>query len=389
MHGRFSHARNQPLDKLHMLWYSPPMNTADRLRSYYPFDDAIVETVTTVAEAQHDLTLVETLARAHIPEPKHFRGGDKSVEVLDIIPPGGYDQTQVFHLTMAGPIDPDRTLRAAILAAVQPATRIIMAGNPAGPGKSSGKLALHSMPSVWRGDLRPTIDPTLRYLDSQAITSATHVGGSFGADKAATAAGYADRYGQDVPNLVSIDPASVKRRSLLTLAKEFRSTEKHLDEYTLATDSRPYFEARSRSGGSLEYRLGLLRPTNLAIAHALTLDGFGKRVDTALTRQPDMRAGLLWGVESELAIHGLMLGITAQLKDRYSEERVSGTPLPRHKHAMLSDPYFHAAMVLHGLKPAAAAPEPEPVQAARYNFLAQCSQRAGALAAAGFARVFC
>lgn len=331
----------------------PAINEAERLRSYYTFDEDILERVGEVADNQRNTTWDALSAR--LPDNKIFiPANGKPIEILDIVPRADYDGTHVYHLPMGNALDENMTARVATLAAAEPARRIIAVGNPGSPGQGGGRIKARDFNSVWSGDLRAAVDPTLQYLHSQNIDVATHIGFSYGADRAATAAQYADKYDQQVQQGVLMDPASVSERSLLGLAREFGSTAQALDVYVQAAASPAYLEARKlaeeRGHGLLGYTLGLVRMSNLAIAHALAQDGFEGRVDAALTAQPEMLADIIWGSESELALRGCMLATTARLTEKFGIDRVRATELVDQKHAMGDDIFLHTAMILQSTK---------------------------------------
>lgn len=327
------------------------MSEQARLLQYYPgFEEAVVNRVAEVAEQQRNNTW-DHISR-DLPENKIFFTANGSIELMDIVPSDDYDETWVYHLPMGNPLADHMQLRIATLAATEPNKRIIGIGNPSGPRQGVGKLPVSSLRSVWSGDLRPTIDPVLQYLSSQQITTATHIGFSYGAEKAAAAAQFADRYDQSVPRGLFMEPVALKERGLLELGRDFNSTAAALEEYVNAADSAAVVEAGLRaaekSHGMISYMLGLLRASNIAIAHALTKDGFEERANEALTKQDQLEAHLVWGSESELAIHSLMINLAKRLKDRFGD-RVITMELESQKHAMGDDVFLHTAMVLQSL----------------------------------------
>ncbi len=320
-----------------------------RLRSYYSFDDVVIDRVSKVVEYLNHLTWKSLISS--LPKTKVFTAANgKPTEILDIIPEKDYNGTLVYYLPMGNPLNENMITRVAALKAALPDKRVIAVGNPGAPGFSKGSFKASEFSSVYmRGDLRATIDPTLQYLSSQGIDSVTHVGVSYGADKAAASALYADKYDQTVPRTVMIEPASIKKRSLVGLTRDFMSTAEALDEYVQASASATYLEARELSDknghGLLGYALGLLRMSNIAVAKALAKDGFEGRVDDALTAQPKMISDIIWGTKSELAVNSLMLTATANLIEKYGN-RVRPTALEDQKHAMGDNIYLLAALTM-------------------------------------------
>ncbi|HVA10562.1 MAG TPA: hypothetical protein VNG32_00150 [Candidatus Dormibacteraeota bacterium] len=328
--------------------------TAERLEAYHPFSEAIVESVSEIAYQNAGLTWPEFVSRNNLPAvktytPKHA----KPIQLIDIIPGEGYDGTIVYHESMGTSINESSIMHVAPLALALPTKRIISVGSPDRPGKGYGKIAANQLSHVWIGDLRPTVDPTLEYLAVQGLYEASHIGYSYGADKALAATIFSQNYDLGVPYDVTIEPASVKNRNLLRLAMDFASAEKYLAEYETASNSRAFDEAREISGGLIGYSLGLLRLSNLATAHALSYADFEKRARQALTTKPDMFLSLQWGSESELAADGLMKNISGRLESDF-DSRVKSTRLVGQRHAMSEDIFFHAATILHGIEQAAA-----------------------------------
>lgn len=215
-----------------------------RLQVYHPFDGDVLERVTTVAEQQRATTW--EAIQAGLPDTQMFEPiGGKPIEVLDIIPRDDYESVHVYHLPMGNGLDENMRLGIAALAAAEPTKRLIAAGNPGAPGQSSGKLRLRDLSSVWSGDMRPTVDPLMQYLDREGIGQADHTGGSCGADRAATAVGYAEKYDHQVPHAILMDPASVVHRSLWGLGQQFLKSAAPMEGYVQAAASQPYFDARN------------------------------------------------------------------------------------------------------------------------------------------------
>jgi hypothetical protein len=323
-------------------------NVVERLESYYPFDQDIIDTVAEVAARQQSMTYQEYFDSLFIGKPEMIDGG---AQIVDIHPLSDWDgrRARVIHQPMANPLDPNMLYQAATIYASDPTVRTIVTGNPSGIGYGQNLLSRDDREKVMNGNLRPTIDAVSRYLTSTGVESVEHIGYSYGADKAAVAAEFANDYDQEVMTSVHIEPVSVVKRSLAKLGAAFMSTNKELSRYVDASDTPAFKAARKESVGMVTYSLGLARLSNLAIAQALGRDGFEGRMDRALTNQPEMKSSIIWGTDSELAIDGLVSAITGRLIAKYGGERVVPTRLPGQKHALPNDIHLQAALVLRGL----------------------------------------
>lgn len=329
------------------------VNEAERLADYHPFDQDVLDTVAEVADRQRRQTWPEM--RYRLPSKTLFEPiGGKVIELLDIRPRWGSEATQVYYLPMNNGLDENMSARVATFAAAQPDTRIIAVGNPGAPGQKSNRLHLKDLPAVWKGNLRPTVDPILQYLDANEIGPATHIGYSWGADKASAAAQHADTYDQEVLQSILMEPAGVKERSLIELGKAFASSAEPLGAYVEAANSQAYQEARDAAwetnrGAKHGYDFGLVRLSNIAVARALSRDMFEQRVDEAMDRQEEMKVSIVWGSESELAINSLMSDIVRRLKENHGH-LVTGTAIEGQKHAMGDDIFLQTALILQSLK---------------------------------------
>lgn len=328
--------------------------TVERLNGYYDFNEAISTKVGAVAEMQAGLSYEEYLAASGIAEPFIFNpDGGKPVRILDIRPSVDFDESKarVMHLAMGNDVDPNQIYQAATVFSADPDTRLIAVGNPAAPGLGYGKLSFADSGLVAKGDLRPVIDPVMKYVEREGITDVEHVGFSYGASRVPVAMKYAAHYEHQADG-VAIDPADVKDRgfklkAMLSLAADFGSTAGPLEDYVQASGIPAFLEARKHSPNLVMYSLGILRASNLAIASALAGDYYQKRATDALEAQPDRKLHTFWGSESELAIDGLLQQITTNLQDRFGE-RAPATRLIGQKHNMVNDIHLQAALVLHG-----------------------------------------
>lgn len=327
-----------------------------RLLSYGPLDEGIVGRVAIVATMQRGQSW-EEIART-LPDAQYYTSPfGRTIEYVDISP-DDYDETIVWHAPMATSLDPAARFQIATLAAAAPTKRFIAVGNPAQIGHGQGALPFRDLQRVWAGDLRPAIEPTMLYLASQNIKEAAHVGFSCGADLAATAAKHAATYGQQVSRGAFMEPTSVANRTLPRLAADFLSAGATMATYAAAADCEALNDVRRTTDelthGQLGFALGLLRLSNLAIAHALSLNGFEERVETGLRTQTGngnaMIARIAWGTASELATHERVLGIVDNLRNTFDSDRVEAIQLAGLHHALFQDMYLTTALTLHAAR---------------------------------------
>ena len=328
------------------------MKTSDRLQDYYPFPADIVERVSEVADYQAAMDYRDFFNGLGVPDViKYDPKFSSSIDVLDIRPKRGHygSQTQVLHLPHGNGLDPNMVYHAATIFAADPSVRTIAVGNPSRPGIKGGRLNHDERKIVASGNLRPTVEGVLDYLETNKIAEATHIGWSYGADKAVAAAKYAEKFDQKVVQTISIEPAAIAARGLVRLSRQFLKTGKYLQNYVEATELKAFMAARKNSVGLAAYGLALLRPTNFAIACALAKDGFEGHANEALLKQPEMKLDMVWGKESELATHGLMYAITMRLADKYNVDpnfRVGGTWLKSQYHNWTNDIHLLTATII-------------------------------------------
>lgn len=214
--------------------------TAERLRVIYPFSDNILDVVNNIAEEQANLSYSEFMSSHKVPDvqiyqPQH----SKAVEILDITPKE-YNGVVVLHESMGTSLDPNAVMHVVPLTLALPDKRIIAVGNPGRPSKGYGKVGAADLPGVWSGSLRSTVEPILEYLVHVGEEKVGHVGYSFGADKVQAAGQFSDKYDLKALYGVSMEPVSIRRRNLLTLAWAFNSTTKYMADSVNATDSSAY-----------------------------------------------------------------------------------------------------------------------------------------------------
>lgn len=325
------------------------MNTSERLTEYYSFDEAVLARADEVAGRQQTQTWQEFLRDCNMQQdPEHYLVDRHATEWIEFRPKGDFDETKarVFHGPMANPLDPNIAYQAATVFAFDPTTRLYAVANPSGPNRDAGLLHHADRKRVASGNLAPTVEPTLRMLARAGIESVVHIGGSYGAEKSFVAAQLAGRFDHEASSVVAIEPPAVRQRSLLGLGAAFMKTNAHLGEYVAATNVEAFDKARKQSVGALEFPLGLLRLTNLAVAKGLTHDSFCERAAAALFVEQDLRATIAWGTKSELALDEAIADDVTELQERYGEQRVHRMRLIGQYHALLNDIHLQAAITL-------------------------------------------
>lgn len=135
----------------------------------------------------------------------------------------------------------------------------------------------------------------MRLLEYNAIESTDQLGYSYGADRAAAVSATSEI---QIDRSVLAEPASVTRRGLRRLVRDFQSTDAGYREILTKADTPLLADSRRLSESFLTYVLALARLSNIALAGALSKDGFEQRTSTALHRHPEMRAHIVWGSES-------------------------------------------------------------------------------------------
>lgn len=335
--------------------------TGERLQTYHAFSDAIIHTVAEVADMQAAMDYQAFMRRFSIPEPEVVGvNGSHFSEVLDIKPVVDYDTTvaRFVHLPMAARLDDRQRYQIATNYAVDSSVRTIAFSNPGTPRHKAGILTLKNCLEIVRGNARPLIDPALQYGEREKITTVEHGGFSYGDLLALTATEYASKYNQTVSHITVIDPADVEYRgdnrlwSMISLGLDFVKTGGPLADYIKASGIYAYINVGDNSlFGLAKYGLGLARASNLVVANTLAGDYFAERTERALEAQPWARMHAIWGTDSELAIHGLMLAATDYLSDQYPE-RFERTYIPGGRHNMVNDIHLYAALTLHARRQA-------------------------------------
>lgn len=335
------------------------MNTAYRLNNYYDFDADILHSVDEAASRQNELSFKELAQQYGIengPEKILPDSAAKPVEVVTIKPKSDYDEThaRVYHASFAYPANENTAMHAMRLFEADPREQVVVIGNPAMPFASASKMSFReSFDVVHTGSFRPAVDGLLKYLEQNRITHTEHVGYSYGADKAVTAAQFSELYNQSAEKAVLIEPASIVKRSIKRLAQAFSASGAEQHRYIVQSASKPYDEIWDQDNllKTVGWMAGMLRVSNIAIAKAMAEGSFGRRTDEAMRANPSLRATIAWGSSSELAPDADMMRTTNQLRAAH-KMRVSTMRLEGMHHAAVDDIDLNAAIVLQGLRAA-------------------------------------
>ena len=330
-----------------------------RLQNYGAFDAEVVDAVAAAAVSQGAYSFGELASLYDIgdgPSRVFPLGAKKPLDMIHIsarVRCGAdlQDPTRARVLFSPFGVDasPSMAMRAIRLYAADPSEQLIVVGNPSIPGRGVGKVALESLSEMWRGDLRPMVEPTLAYLNESGVTDVTFLGYSGGGDLSAAAAKHALTYDVETENAVIAESAGMHRRWPTSLAGLFLLSGTQMKKYVQAAESPQLLEARSRAGGNLAlYAAGLLRATNLAMARAISRGGLSAHLSTALADQPNMRATIAYGSVSELVD---TLDVRKQIRDLQTDYpgRVGALPVYGMHHAGGDDINLHAAIMLQGM----------------------------------------
>lgn len=350
------------------------MNTIERLRSFHAFSSDILASIERAAEIQNGLTNHELADRYHLDDIYKVdtpEGAKKPVEIIDYIPRGGDTETANIGFTAFGvSLNECAVWRSMRLVESAPDKRWIFVGNSSSPLKDVGRLTVpESIGVILTGDLRPTVEPALRYAVSEGLTEPSFFGFSAGGIKTQAAAIHADRYGLKVDKSVMVDPSTVVSRGLLRLAKDFWATKAEMPNYVDRTQCDPYVTLSNAEDkmGFARYLMGFGRMSNIAMISKLKQGDFGVDLDIMMRKQPDMVATVGWGTHSELATDAAMYNVVLNAMNKFGQGRVHEMRLTGMHHAGMEDIDLYAAIMLQGLsagKDAKAGSNPEYTQAA-------------------------
>lgn len=323
------------------------MTTAARLEQYNAFDQEVIGRVAAVAEDQLRTDDYRSFITNYVLGDTLTENDARNATILDIRPREHDPKAALMiHLAMGQPLDPNNLYQIATIAAVNPNIRIITKGNPSGIGYAKQSLNREQREQASRGNFRPLTEPLMRFAEENGIESVDQYGYSFGADLAMNAATTAELY---TPHVIVVEPASVVKRSLIGLGLAFGRSNSALQEY-VDLSGPAFAAARKESLGLPGFGVALARLSNLAIERGLSQGIFHGRTNEAMSAQPEMKATIAWGTESELSVDSVNTEIIRSLRSTYGSQRVHDIQLEGQKHALANDVYLQAALVAQGLR---------------------------------------
>jgi hypothetical protein len=310
----------------------------ERLLSYGVFDDAVIATTVEVMGQLSKLDTPEKVyAKAGITEGQIHSWQNNSyqpTEIVDRRPSLEATRPLLAHLGIVNPLDGNNLYHLSALALAFPDTRIVAAGNPAGPGYDSGKLSDVQRSRVIYGDLAPLAAPITGYLlDSRTVPEeADQTAFSFGNERLLAVARHASF---PVRKNVSIEPTSAVEQSIVHLGWRSIKADSALKGY-VADNQLPAFEAaRKKSVGGISATLGSIRPTSFAYSRGMALGRYEVNLNDALKLNPNMEVTIAHGSKSEFDQDG-MVSTIAERQGLIFPGRVRDQVLKAGRHMMVN-----------------------------------------------------
>ena len=323
------------------------------VRDYGVFDlDVAVqsERITRSIRQYHELgDYLSDIGVPDNPEPV-TSDGQNAIEVLRI--PAALERkgALVVGLAMANPLDAGQIFQVAVIAECLPGYDVIAVANPSWYKNTSGLLTKKAQHEVRRGNLRPVVDPILKYVETQGdYDHLAAFGYSYGADIATAVARHAD---SKVRFLTTLEPASSKSRSLINLGGTFKKTADAFPLYVEDSDMSVFQDARELSLSSWKYNTGLMRLSNLAISQFIARGEFSENMSQVLEVHPGMVHNGFWAGASEFGNGTILPDVYEDLENRFGE-RVNGYELMNQKHAVGNHIPTIIAVVLQSMRNAA------------------------------------
>ncbi len=321
-----------------------------RLSAEGHFSAGTITAVARVAAVQQESpTYQDFFNTVGLSTPDFFSDGSASVSVVDCKPTVQPESgVLVLHLPMANPLDTNQLFQVATIAATNPGYRVIAFGNPSGgPYAFSGQNLTHQQrKGIASGsDVKPLVDAEIAYLKSQGIKHVSHAGYSFGALKAVIASYYSGDI--TVDSLIVIEPAA-HPRGMMQLIGDFLRTDRPLNTYVNRANTPIFIEARKAAVSGTDYKKGLFRPINIAIARLLSKADFIDWLTKAMVRHPHLKVTLAWAGKSELG-NDAHFKSSAHHLGQAMPGRLHSMRFADAHHALANDIHLHAAIIHESL----------------------------------------
>lgn len=328
----------------------PASELANRLKAEGYFSAKTIAAVEATAKLQQNSSTFQDFFQAvGLETPTFFKHGKFGVSAVDC-KPSVQPETGVLvvHLPMANPLDTNQLFQVATIAATNPSYRVIAFGNPSGgPYAFAGQnLSIEQRRAIASGkNVKPLINAELAYLKSQDIQHVSHAGYSFGALKAVIASYYSGDITVDA--LITIEPAA-HPRGMMQLVGDFLRTDRPLNTYVNRSKTPIFIEARKAAVSGTDYKRGLLRPINIAIARLLAKADFIDWLTKTMVRHPHVNVTLAWAGKSELG-NDAHFKSSAHHLGQAMPGRFNPMRFAEAHHALANDIHIHAAIIREAL----------------------------------------
>lgn len=326
----------------------------EHLPRYYDFEPDVLARVSEAAERQHQVPFLELAKKYDIEEGASIyfdSASHKFTEYLLLKNEGYTPDTphSVLFAPMNTPVDENMAMRAIRLQASMPERPLVVIGSPNARPESFHLIAPQAVSVIEHPSIVPFTPSAAKLIRLISPEIEALLGYSLGADMAAGVAARLAHEGVEVTTSVLVESPATRRRTLLRLLADFKSSEPPLDAYIAHSDSIALGEARSLAEQPLsKYARGMLSLTNIALARVLADGLFADRVNAALDAQHTMHAVVGWGTESELTRQADAARAVARIKNAHGP-RAHEMELHGMHHAGADDINLHAAMMLQGI----------------------------------------
>lgn len=332
------------------------MADINRLRKFYPFDhDLTLEPIAEAAKRQNKLSFIDLADRYDVDNASvRTSVGGKAIEYLHLRQTAepANDSTYLLFAPMGnGALNQNIIMRALRLYEAARPAHLIVAAGPAHLRNKANLLGRAERKQVARGDLTPTVTPILRELGRLGLNNIDALGYSLGASMAQAAAIAAPDRDISVGRGVWAESTNIKKRRLPKLAKDFFGAGYEFKEYVKACDSPPLVEAHELAEDTFNYFLGLARPSNVAIAKALSRPTYGPQLVELLDKRPQLDVTTVIAGDSNISGYAV-LGNIPLVQGREIGLNGHLMVLCAATHSAADDIDLHAAMMIEGLSKA-------------------------------------